>query len=480
MTTKTRKAVTEISLDDVDFSEINGISKETGDAILSFLKDGGVTSFEDLTNVTLSQISAVDGVGKATGKKVLEYISKIGEPKNEEDEKEIESAEEELFEEPERESFLLPQNSLKRLDFENDSDIKLMSKAEEMYDLFHKKGIHDLDDLLLYSVDDLAEKIDGVGDKKAELILRKAEEIAGQKSFVQLSEVSANTDCIWTGSIAIDNLLGGGVYTNDSYELYGGYGGGKTQICASLSCRIQLPVDQGGLYVVGQPRPEVLWIDTEDTLRQMKRDQIIKKKAKKVAQKKGKTVDQVLSEIVLKKKKGRLIQISENLGLNFEEEVDPYITHLPCITVADQMRKIEDALGYSNEHNWRLIILDSITKLIRAERTADESYHMKVSRNINNMISNLHRLKAKCNAALVCTNQIYDKSSGYGGARYNEISYGGSAVKHNINNRVHLYETSKGRQAELKDSSYLSGVDPLTGEEGPVTFVINDYGIGDP
>ena len=53
----------------------------------------------------------------------------------------------------------------------------------------------------------------------------------------------------------VDNLMGGGVRAEATYEIYGEFGAGKTQFCNTLTCEA---IKDGG---------NVVWIDCEDTFK---------------------------------------------------------------------------------------------------------------------------------------------------------------------------------------------------------------------
>ena len=49
-----------------------------------------------------------------------------------------------------------------------------------------------------------------------------------------------------TGCKELDQLLRGGIETGAITELFGEFRTGKTQLCHTLCCAAQLPLDQGG------------------------------------------------------------------------------------------------------------------------------------------------------------------------------------------------------------------------------------------
>ena len=58
-----------------------------------------------------------------------------------------------------------------------------------------------------------------------------------------------------TGCTEVDDLMGGGVRPEATYEIYGEFGAGKTQFCNTLTCNA---ISKGD---------NVIWIDCEDTFK---------------------------------------------------------------------------------------------------------------------------------------------------------------------------------------------------------------------
>ena len=85
-----------------------------------------------------------------------------------------------------------------------------------------------------------------------------------EPDFVSASDLlirRKNITRISTGSKNIDDLLGGGIETWAITEFYGEFGAGKSQICHTLCCMVQQPIEGGGLD------GGVVYIDTEGTFR---------------------------------------------------------------------------------------------------------------------------------------------------------------------------------------------------------------------
>lgn len=417
-------------------------------------------------------------IKKSKNKNEEEEVEELEELLLEEEEEEIEEdngeeeeeIEEDNGEEEEEIEEDISVSSIRRLDLEHDKNIGLTTKAESIYKQMMDNGIRTLDDLSMYGRESLAKILKGVGENKANLIIEKAFKLGGLRMFVPLSEVSVSNDYISTGSVSLDNMLGGGIYLESSYEFYGKGESGKTQICATLSCRIQLEKGKGGLYKEGKRRPQVLYIDTEDTLVEM----IRRPKFKKIAEKKGKK--KAVKELMDNSKRelmSRIEQIATANGLDYKTEVAPNIIYVQVFSVEDQKRAIEKALDLAPQYNWKLIIVDSLTRLVKLER--QNAYGRETSQLISNMLGNLHRLKRACRAALVCTNQVWENIGMYVAKNDRVKSYGGNTVLHNLDKRIYLRTNSKNEHlATLVAASNLP-----TNFDDPATFLITEEGITD-
>jgi hypothetical protein len=71
-----------------------------------------------------------------------------------------------------------------------------------------------------------------------------------------------------TGSLALDELLMGGIETQAVTEFYGEFGSGKSEICHTLCAMARQPIESGGLD------SGVIYIDTEETFRPERLEQI--------------------------------------------------------------------------------------------------------------------------------------------------------------------------------------------------------------
>jgi len=103
-----------------------------------------------------------------------------------------------------------------------------------------------------------------IGEGTIAKIIRNARVKCGQfgfKSGLDVEHEMAITPRLKTGLPSIDEKLLGGIEQGSIIEFYGPARGGKTQWCALLAVRAQLPVEEGGLG------GRVLWLDTESSFK---------------------------------------------------------------------------------------------------------------------------------------------------------------------------------------------------------------------
>lgn len=121
--------------------------------------------------------------------------------------------------------------------------------------------------------------ITGVDDDVAINLVTLAKDKLVELNVISKSEMTATElydyrmrkiERIHTGSMKLDEMLGGGIETESITEFFGIYGSGKTQICHTCAVMVQLPVAMGGL------NGTVVWIDTENTFRPERIIQIVK------------------------------------------------------------------------------------------------------------------------------------------------------------------------------------------------------------
>ncbi len=216
---------------------------------------------------------------------------------------------------------------------------------------------------------------------------------------------------ITTGSASLDDLLQGGIETQATTELFGEYGTGKSQLAHQLCVNVQLPPERGGL------EGTALFIDTEGTFRPE-----------------------------------RIVEMASALGLDVNR-VLRNIGVYRVYTVEDQMLAAEKAEEEVDRRGVRLLVVDSLTSLFRAEYLGREllaSRQQKIARHVH-MLNKLACLK---DIAVVVTNQVMARPDMFFGDPTRPV--GGHVVGHSMTTRIYLRK-SKGavRVARVVDSPVL-------------------------
>src|ERR671919_39994 len=193
-------------------------------------------------------------------------------------------------------------------------------------------GIISVMDLAVKTPEQLAVDINSSKDTAATFILA-AQKLLRESNVLEKEFVTADfvlekrksmLRCS-TGSKSLDELLLGGVETQAVTEFYGEFGSSKSQICHTLCAIAKQPINEGGLD------GGIIYIDIEGTFRPERLNQI--------ARARGFDPTLVLKNVAICKVYNS--------------------SHLELI--------IKDLGRYINECNAKLVIIDSIISLHRAE-----------------------------------------------------------------------------------------------------------------
>ncbi len=248
------------------------------------------------------------------------------------------------------------------------------------------------------------------------------------KTAYELEQEMKDIKRITTGSKNLDKLLGGGVETKSATEFFGEYGAGKTQIAFQLSVNAQLPVEKGGLEGTS------FYVDTEGTF-----------------------------------VPARVRGIAEASSLDPEKALQN-VFWIRALNSDHQIAILEGAKDFIQEHNVKLVVIDSVTSFFRSEYPGRENLAPRQQK-LNIHLHSLIRLAEIYNLAVVVTNQVMATPDMFYGDPTRAV--GGNVLGHAPNNRIYLRK-SKGQKriARLVDSSYL--------EPGEAVFEITGQGIRDP
>jgi DNA repair protein RadA len=199
-----------------------------------------------------------------------------------------------------------------------------------------------------------------------------------------------------TGSSKLDSFLKRGIESQAMTEFAGEFGSGKSQLCYTLCVTANMPVDKSGLG------GNVIFIDTENTFRAE-----------------------------------RIHQIAETRGVNEPQDILRKI-YVCEIYNSNHLELIIQNLGKSiQDYNARLVIVDSIIALHRAEFAGRETLADRQQR-LNIMLHKLTRLAEVYNIAVVITNQVQSQPDTFFAGGDGLRATGGNIMGHTSTYRIFL------------------------------------------
>ncbi|MCL4390640.1 MAG: DNA repair and recombination protein RadA [Candidatus Micrarchaeaceae archaeon] len=270
-------------------------------------------------------------------------------------------------------------------------------------------GIDTLDKVATAIPHELSELV-GISVESAKKAIAAAQEstTVNYETGAEFYDKRVGIGKISTGSKDLDELIGGGIETNAITEVYGKFASGKTQLSFQLCVNAQLPKGKGGL------EGAVLFVDTEGTFRP--------ERLKEIAKAKGMDPDTVLSNIM----------------------------YVRAQTTDQQILTIERADKLITEKNIKLIIIDSLTALFRAEYIGRGALGERQQK-LNQHIHKLQILADKYNLAVYVTNQVMDNPGILFGDPTTPI--GGNIMAHAATTRLYMRKSKEDKRiVRLTDS----------------------------
>jgi RecA/RadA recombinase len=284
---------------------------------------------------------------------------------------------------------------------------------------------------LAMSPGSIVSDIDGLGDKTAKKLIWNARNALGMTDFIQAKDIDENVEFITTGSSELNKILGSGFQTGKLTEVYGPFKSGKTALAHTISVTSQLPVKNGGLNT------SVAYIDTENTFS--------KEKIKRIAKRFGLNPTEVLSRIY----------------------------HARIYSSDHQSQMIQKAETLCKTRGVRLIIIDSLMALLRAEYVGIGKLAPRQAL-LNTIIHTLSRIAETYNCAVLLTNQVSVKMMGMFSS---DDAIGGNIVAHGCHFRVMFKTKGFSSNNSLKRRAVIVDAPDLPPEE--CEFFITSAGIAD-
>lgn len=260
---------------------------------------------------------------------------------------------------------------------------------------------------------DLREKT-ALGEGICEKVVRAARKEVGKFGFrsgLEIEQELASKPFLKTGLEQLDCTLMGGVEQGSILELYGPARGGKTMWCSHLAVRVQLPIEQGGL------EGRVLWLDTEKSF--------TPRTIRAIAHRFGLDPDIALGNI----------------------------SRARVVLAAQIMELFETVPQMCAENNYKLVIVDSLTSLFRAEYIGLDALKTR-QQEINGILNQMRRVAAATDAVFAYTNQVMAGIGGY--VSIPNLPVGGHIISHASDYRFYTRAKKGGvRVLELQDNAGL-------------------------
>jgi len=251
----------------------------------------------------------------------------------------------------------------------------------------------------------------------------------------------ASTPAFTFGAESLDQLFSiteyqtQGIRAGESYEFFGSFRSGKSQLCHQLCVTVQLPRELGGL---GR---KAIYVDTEGTFSPSRITQMATRLKAELGW--DKPVEKILQDIQYARSKNSDMQ----MGI---------------------ASKILELLGEAPQE-YGILIVDSVTAHFRAEY-AGRGTLAERQQTLNHHLSILHRVADTYGLAVVVTNQVQANPAQFFGDPTTAV--GGNIMGHWATHRCYLRK-SKGEKRVIRiyDSPVLGeleGVFEIT-EEGVLT-----------
>ncbi|RMG35563.1 MAG: DNA repair and recombination protein RadA, partial [Methanobacteriota archaeon] len=218
----------------------------------------------------------------------------------------------------------------------------------------------------------------------------------------------------------VSELGNGGVRAGETYEFFGAFRSGKSQLCHQLAVTVQLPPELGGLG------KKAVYIDTEGTFSPARIMQI----AERFKEEKGwkKDTKEILKDVMYARAKNSDVQ------------------QAIVIKLLEMMSQAPEEYG--------IVIVDSVTAHFRAEY-AGRGTLAERQQILNAHLNSLHRLADTYEVAIVVTNQVQANPAQFFGDPTTAV--GGNIMGHWAGTRFYLRK-SKGEKRVIRvfDSPVLA------------------------
>ena len=242
----------------------------------------------------------------------------------------------------------------------------------------------------------------------------------------QLMEMEEQLPKLTTGVKGLDELLQGGLRAGELYEFAGEFGTGKTQLCHQLAVTVQLPEEKGGLSA------KAVYVDTEGAFSPR-----------------------------------RVLAMAGRFGLG--REALSAVTVFKPLNTGELERFVREELGGFLEEGARLVVIDSVIALYRAQYRGME-WLARRQQAINYLLDWLKRWSRIYSAVAVITNQVLTHPLPSGVAL--KLPAGGNIIAHASTHRFLMRKAGDAWLIECLDS-------PRIPKGASAQFKITEAGVED-
>lgn len=316
----------------------------------------------------------------------------------------------------------------------HDKTVKELKRIKQVGDTVADKlfsaGYYTVDDVASTTVGDLVGKT-GMPKATAETVIANALSVTTLDSVEECADIYKAEQAqtfLSTGSPSIDaTLLHGGYRRGIITELHAQGGMGKTQSAITAAVMATRPLTEGGLAT------DVIYVDTEGSF----------------------TVT-------------RLRQIA--IARSFDpDEVQSHVHLLRCKNTSRQLLTMETIRAYNAKHPVRLVIVDSVISLFRAEFIGRGTLQDRQSR-LNRYLHDLSTFARNNDAVVLITNQMMANPEAMFASPYTAV--GGLVLNHACQCRLYLRSAKQNKVImRLEKSPYLP--------DGEAVACINQKGLCD-
>jgi len=301
-------------------------------------------------------------------------------------------------------------------------------------------GLIYLKDILMYHPSRLVE-LTGMSEDTANKVIEEAIEIIeseekttfGLLKASKIAETLEKRKFLHTGSRKLDEILMGGYAVGEVTELAGEYRTGKSQACYTALATAFLPPEEGGL---NDGDIGVVLIDAEKTFNPKRMDKIF-----------------------------------QRFDLDPKYVLDRTWVGRPKSTI-HQKKMIDNLVKVVKEYNVKLVIVDSLTKLPRADFAGRGELYDR-QRYILSMVETLRRLADTYQLVVLVTNQVVAVPDTSFVKTQIVKPIGGHVLAHTVDTRLFLSPSKENtRWVEIWDSSWLP--------PAKTKIMITEAGIADP